>query len=261
MTSTKTHSKEQVRVGSMELVMLKGGSGAPVLDLHGEVGHPGWTDYHQALSEKFTVYSPQHPGYDESPRPEWASSISDVAHLYLSIVRALNLDSSVSLLGFSMGGWIAAEMAAMSPSSFKGLVLVGAAGVRPRVGEIAEVLMVSPEQAQELSFHDQSLAPDLTELSPEALEAQWRNREMASRLCWKPYLHNPVLPEYLRLVKIPSLIVWGRQDRFVPIDSAELYHEVLEGSSLHVIDQCGHLPQVEKPREFLDATVEFLSGL
>ena len=84
---------------------------------------------------------------------------------------------------------------------------------------------------------------------------------MASRLCWKPYMHNPSLPEYLKLIRVPSLIVWGRQDGIVPLNCGEVYHQALKGSTLHVIDQCGHSPQIEKPEEFLEVTIAFLSKL
>ena len=85
----------------------------------------------------------------------------------------------------------------------KGIVLVDAAGIKPEVGEIAEVLMVSPQQTLHLAFYDISKAPNLDDMTEEQEEVMWRNREMTSRLCWRPYMHNPNLPEYLKLVHIP----------------------------------------------------------
>ena len=261
MATTQSWTEEFVEVAGARTQILKGGSGAPLLVLHGSGGNPGWMPYHQAFSQHFTVYSPSHPGYDKSDRPVWVSTITDVAHFYLGFMRALGLDEQVSLIGFSMGGWIAAEIAAMCPPKLKGLVLVDAVGVRPHVGEIAELLMVSPQQVQKRAYYDISLAPDLEAVPPEQEAVQWHNREMASRLCWKPYMHNPSLPEYLKLVRVPSLIVWGRQDGIVPLNCGEIYHDVLEGSTLHVIDRCGHSPQIEKPQEFQDVTLDFLGQL
>ena len=212
------------------------------------------------LSQHFTLYAPSHPGYDKTARPDWVSTITDVAHYYLGFLQNLGLEQ-VNLLGFSMGGWIAAEMAAMDTNRFKSLVLVDAVGIKPEVGEIAEVLMVSPDQTRKLAIYDQSKIPEAPELTPEEEAVQWSNREMASRLCWKPYMHNPKLPEYLKLIRIPSLIVWGRQDGIVPLNCGEIYHRVLADSKLHVIDECGHSPHTEKPQEFLDATLGFLSDL
>ena len=217
-------------------------------------------EYHQELSQHFTVYAPSHPGYDGADRADWVRTVTDVSHFHLGLVRTLGL-GQVTIIGFSLGGWIAAEMAAMCPDRVKGMVLVGAVGIKPQVGEIAELLMVSPEQTRALAFYDLSKAPTQEGIPQEQQEALWRNREMTSRLCWKPYMHNPNLPEYLKLVRVPTLIVWGRQDGVVPLNAGEIYHEVLEGSSLHVIEECGHAPEIEKPREFLDVTLSFLSRL
>jgi pimeloyl-ACP methyl ester carboxylesterase len=160
-----------------------------------------------------------------------------------------------------MGGWIAAEIAAMRADRLRGLVLVDAVGIRPRGAPIAEVLMVPPQEVQKLAYYDLGQAPPAPTRTPAEEAVQWSNREMASRLCWKPYMHNPKLPEYLRLVQVPTLIVWGRQDRIVPLECGEMYQEVLQGSTLHVIDQCGHVPHREKTQEFLEVTVRFLSYL
>ena len=259
--TAQSWSEEFIQVAGARTQVFKGGTGAPVLVLHGAGGNPGWMPYHQELSKHFTVYASSHPGYDGSDRPPWVSTITDVAHFYIGLMSALGLEGQVSLMGFSMGGWLAAEIAAMYPSKVKGMVLVGAVGIKPQVGEIAETLMVSPQSTQKLAFYDISKAPDLESLTQEQQDILWSNREMTSRLCWKPYMHNPSLPEYLRLVRLPSLIVWGRQDGIVPLNCADIYHEVLEGSALHVIDQCGHSPQIEKPEELLEASVHFLTSL
>ena len=261
MTRTQQWTEEFIDVEGTTTQVLRAGSGAPLLLLHGARGNPGWLHYHQALSEHFTVYAPSHPGYDKSGRPGWLSTINDTAHFYLGLMRELGLEQ-VSLVGFSMGGWIAAEIAAMCAHKLRGLVLVDAVGIKPQVGEIAEVLMVSPAATQTLAYYDISKAPNLEEgLTPEKEAVLWSNREMASRLCWKPYMHNPNLPEYLKLVRTQALIVWGRQDGIVPLNCGEIYHQALQGSTLHVIDECGHSPQMEKPQEFLDVTVDFLSKL
>lgn len=263
MTVTPDHTAEPIEVAGAKIQLLKGGGGEPLLILHGAGGNQGWLPYHQVLSQHFTVYAPSHPGYDQSSRPDWIGTLTDMAHFYRQFIEELHL-TSVHLMGFSMGGWLAAEIAAMCSHDLKSLVLVDAAGIKPQVGEIAEIFMVSREQAQQLRFFDPGQVPDYEtlfqrQLTSEEEEAQWRNREMASRLCWKPYLHNPKLPAYLRGVKTPTLIVWGRQDAIIPLNCGELYHQALTNSTLHVIDRCGHSPAVEKPQEFLSAILEFLS--
>ncbi len=262
MARTRGHTEELLEVAGTSIQVLKGGAGTPLLLLHGAGGNPGWLPYHETLSQHFTVYAPSHPGYDRSSRPDWISTINDTAHFYRQFIEEVGL-APVHLMGFSMGGWLAAEIAAMCPHVLRSLVLVDAAGIKPEVGEIAEIFMISWDQVQKLRFYDPTQVPDYETLlnrtlTPEEEEVRWRNREMASRLCWKPYLHNPKLPAYLRGVKLPTLIAWGRQDAILPLNCGEIYHQELSNSILHVIDRCGHSPEVEKPQEFLDAVLEFL---
>jgi pimeloyl-ACP methyl ester carboxylesterase len=263
MSGTPDHTDELLQVAGTHIQVLKGGAGEPLLLLHGAGGNPGWLSYHQALAQQFTVYAPSHPGYDRSSRPDWISSMNDMAHFYRQFIEELGI-TPVRLMGFSMGGWLAAEVAAMCPSCVKSLVLVDAAGIKPEVGEIAEILMVSQDVAKKLRFYDPTQVPDYDavvnrQLTPEEEAVQWRNREMTSRLCWKPYFHNPKLPAYLRGVKVPTLIVWGRQDAIIPLNCGELYQQALPNSRLHVIDRCGHSPALEKPQEFLQVVQAFLS--
>ena len=263
MAATQDYTEQLVDIAGTHLQVLKGGSGEPLLVLHGAGGNPGWLDYHRQLAQRFTVYAPSHPGYGQSGRPDWISTMNDMAHFYRQLIEELG-PVPMRLMGFSMGGWLAAEVAAMCPPYVGRLVLVDAAGIKPEVGEIAEILMVSQDVAKKLRFYDPAQVPDYDavvnrQLTPDEEAAQWRNREMTSRLCWKPYFHNPKLPAYLRGVRVPTLIVWGRQDAIIPLNCGELYHRALANSTLHVIDRCGHSPALEKPQEFLQATLEFLA--
>jgi pimeloyl-ACP methyl ester carboxylesterase len=263
MPVTPDHTDELIEVAGTRVQLLKGGAGEPLLVLHGAGGNPGWLPYHQALSQQFAVYAPSHPGYDQSSRPDWISTMNDMAHFYRQFIEALDL-APVHLLGSSMGGWLAAEIAAMCPAYVKSLVLVDAAGIKPEVGEIAEILMVSQDVVKKLRFYDPTQVPDYDtvvnrQLTPEEEAVQWRNREMTSRLCWKPYFHNPKLPAYLRGVKVPTLIVWGKYDAIIPLNCGELYQQALSNSRLHVIDRCGHSPALEKPQEFLQVVQDFLA--
>lgn len=258
MTTTVNWTEESVEVAGAKTQVFKGGSGPPLFALHGASGNRGWMPYHQALAEHYTVYVPSHPGYNESEEPEWLTNMNDMAHFYLAFFRELG-HQQVRLVGFSMGGWLAAEIAAMCPTAVSQMVLVDAVGIKPEVGEIAEILM-GQDDLQALTYHDVSKAPTMPELSAEEQLTQWNNREMASRLCWTPYMHNPKLPQYLELVSVPSLIIWGRQDKIVPVECGEMYQRVLQGSKLHIVEECGHSPHNEKPQEFLQVTLDFLGS-
>jgi pimeloyl-ACP methyl ester carboxylesterase len=264
MTTTQRGSKSTIRVEDTQVEMFSGGSGPAVVFLHGAGGNAGWQDWHEELAKDYTVYVPSQPGFNGTARPEWVSTITDVAHFNRAMVQQLGLEQYV-LMGSSMGGWVAAEMAAMCHHNLRGLVLVDAAGIKPVKGEIAEIFMVSTQTRLKQRFYDPAQVPNYERytrpLTPEEQAVEHANREMASRLCWRPYLHNPSLPYYLRKVRTPTLIVWGRQDAIVPLECGELFQQALPDATLRVIEHCGHSPAIEKPQEFLHVVTEFLSGL
>jgi pimeloyl-ACP methyl ester carboxylesterase len=244
--------------------MFSSGSGPPLLFLHGAGGNPGWQPYLDNLAQTHTVYAPSQAGFDGTPRPPWISTITDLAHFNQSMVRELGLRDYV-LVGFSMGGWVAAEMAAMDHHNLKGLVLVDAAGIKPVHGEIAEIFMVSAQTRMNQRFYDISQVPNGEEYQREPTAEEQlvahSNQEMASRLCWRPYLHNPSLPFYLGRVDTPTLLVWGRQDAIIPVECGEMFQAALSNARLQVIENCGHSPALEKPGEFVAAVNGFLAGL
>ena len=235
-----------------------------MLYLHGAGGNRGWQPFLEEMSKSNTVYAPSQPGFNGTPRPDWVSTIADMAHFAQKVARQLGL-GRYALVGHSMGGWVAAEIAAMSPESLSGLVLIDAVGIRPQKSDITEIFMVSSETRAGYRFYDPAQVPNLEELNremtPEEALVDFSNREMASRLLWRPYMHNPSLPHYLADVATPTLVVWGRQDAIVPLECGELFHRALGNSKLQVIDNCGHSPQIEKPVEFHQGVSEFLSGL
>ena len=264
MTLAKTANQSTVTVSGYQVEMHKGGSGPPLLFLCGGEGFGTYDPTSGPLAERFTVYAPSHPGFFGTPRPEWLYTINDVAHFTKDLVRELGLDDYV-LVGHSLGGWIAAEMAAMDSHNIKGLVLIDAAGVRPEKGQITEVFMVSGETRLKLGFHDPSQVPNYdfftAERTSDEAAAAHANMEMMSRLCWKPYLHNPSLPHYLGGVGTRTLVVWGNQDAIFPVECGEMYANLIPNATLRTIDNCGHSPQMEKPQEFNEAVTSFLAGL
>src|SRR2546425_1426665 len=168
-------------------------------------------------------------------------------------------------LGHSIGGWPAAEMAAMSPRSIGRLVLVAPVGLKPETGEILDVFYYPPPRLLSLTVHDPTTIPEWDELfghkpTPAELEIATRNREMAARLTWKPYMHNPRLDRFLPRVTNPALIVWGREDRIVPVECGEQYRRLLPSATLTVLEKCGHLPPIEQPDAFARLVLDFLSA-
>lgn len=251
-----------VAVGGNPIQLLVGGSGEPLLILHGAGGSEGPLHYAQALAERYTVYLPSHPGFGASQRPDWLETIHDLAAFYNWFLESQDL-YGCRAIGFSLGGWLAAEMVAAAGPVFRKLLLVGAVGLKPQQGEIADVFIISPQQVIDLLFHDPAQSPEYPQLfgqppPPELAAVLERNREMAARVCWKPYMHDPRLPSLLARVNIPTRILWGREDKLAPVECGYLFQQAIPGSDLVIIDHCGHLPHIEKPQEFLQAALDFL---
>ncbi len=264
-TTTAAWTEETVELAGSSVQMVKGGTGDPLLILHDEMGHPGWLRYHEALSQEFTLYIPSHPGFGDSPYLEWIMNMRDLAGWYLDALDDLAIGRA-KVMGFSLGGWLAAEMATMQPDRFEKLILVDALGVKPPEGEIFDMFLVvakdfitasylNPEKTAEFDI----ICPE--EPTPEQAEYWEVAREQAARLGWKPYMYYPALPHHLgRLRNVPTLVVWGRDDPIVPLSAGQLYRDSIPGSHLEVINDCGHHPEIERREAFVNAVSEFLNG-
>ena len=167
-------------------------------------------------------------------------------------------------LAFPLGGWIAAEMAAANPQQFRRMVLVAPTGVRPTEGEIMDMFIVTARTYLDASVHDPENAPEFStlyggEATPEQFEAWEDSRTEASRLAWRPYMHNPSLSHLLEgVADLPTLLVWGREDRIVPFSAGHVYNKSIAGSELAMFEECGHRPEIEKYQEFIDRVQDFL---
>lgn len=239
--------------------LARAGTGRPVLVLHHEIGSPERLPFYDALARRFTVLVPSHPGYDKSERPAWLRGVRDVGVIYQWLLAQENLED-VSLVGLGFGGWIAAEMATMAPRAFRRLVLVGAMGIKPERGEIADQALVSYIDYVRLGFADRSACDRVFGAEPPtATLEQWDlNREMTFRIAWKPYMYNPTLPHLLGGVTTPALVVWGRENRIVPLECGERYAKSLSRARLEVVDRAGHFIEMERPDELAGLVTRFL---
>ena len=264
-TGAQAWTEQLVEAAGVNLQLVKGGSGPPLLILHGELGNHGWLRCHQALSKDYTLYLPSHPGFGATERQDWIMNMRDMAGWYLEAIDDLDL-SGANLMGFSLGGWLAAEMAAMSPDPFNKLVLVSPAGIRPPEGEIYDMFLVVAKEFLTAGFHDTSATPEFLEIcpdepDPELAEAWEVAREEACRLSWRPYMHYAGLPNLLhRLKRLPTKIVWGQDDAIVPVSASQVFHQSIPGSTVALLDNCGHNPHIEKTDEFVAIVRDFLSS-
>ncbi len=252
MTTSATAREEFVDVAGLRLHVAVTGSGGPIVVLHQDIGSPGIHDpFVQELAQTNTVYLPTHPGFDKQDVPEWARHPRDLAVLHLWALRDLGL-SSITLCGLGFGGWIAAEMATMAHQLIGKLALVGAAGIQPPEGdEIMDQFVFSATEYIRAGFADQSHFDRLFQEEPDVdqLEIWEINREMTTRVAWKPYMFSLPLARLVGGIKASTLLVWGEDDHIVPLSAGRRYQSLIPGSRLEVIPGCGHFVEYEKPAE------------
>jgi pimeloyl-ACP methyl ester carboxylesterase len=230
--------------------LRRGGAGRPLLFLHGASGAPVIMPFMEKLASRFDVLVPEHPGYGQSDEPEWLENIHDMAYFYLDFLNHLDL-KEVTLVGSSMGGWIAMEMAVRDTSRIKSLVLVSPAGIAAPGVQPADIFLLPPEEVVKRLFFDEKLA-EARLAQPENIDVSLKNRHTTARLAWDPRLHDPFLPKWLHRIDVPVKIIWGREDRILPVGIANELKRLMPKAQLHVLDKVGHLPHAERVDEFVE---------
>jgi pimeloyl-ACP methyl ester carboxylesterase len=239
-----------VEVDGCKTHLRRAGKGEPLLFLHGASGAPAIMPFMEKLAQRFDVLVPEHPGWGKSDEPEWLENIHDVAFFYLDFLKHLNL-RNVTVVGSSMGGWIAMEMAVRDTSRLKSLVLVSPAGVAAPGVLPADIFLLSPEELIRNLFVDEKLIQARL-AAPVDVDETLKNRHTVARLAWEPRLHDPHLPKWLHRIDVPVKIVWGRQDRILPIGMMDELVRLMPKAKTLVLDNCGHLPHAEKVDEFVE---------
>jgi pimeloyl-ACP methyl ester carboxylesterase len=254
-----------IDIAGITVELRRGGNGTPVLVIHGELGVPGWLESFAQLAEHHDVIVPSLPGYGRSTRPDWIMGVHDLAAWVTWFARDIDLRTPVNVIGCSLGGWVAAEIATVAPQFFNKMVLVGAMGIKPEQGEIFDYFLESGLTGLRRAFHrpEQSSAFMRywgNEWTPEETDLVEQHREMTCRIAWKPYMHSLTLRHLLPGVSTPTLLLWGGEDAITPINSGEIYQRAIPRSRLVVIENCGHMPEMEKPTEFAGLIENFLAG-
>jgi pimeloyl-ACP methyl ester carboxylesterase len=254
-----------IDVAGITVELRRGGSGTPLLVIHGELGVPGWLESFAHLAEHYDVIVPSLPGYGRSTRPDWVMSVHDLAAWVTWFARDADLRTPVNVIGCSLGGWVAAEIATVAPQFFNKMVLVGPMGIKPEQGEIFDYFLESGLTGLRRAFHRPEQSSEFMrywgkEWTPEETDLVEQHREMTCRIGWKPYMHSLTLRHLLPGVSTPTLLVWGGEDVITPIDSGEIYQRAMPRSRLVVIENCGHMPEMEKPTEFAALIENFLAG-
>jgi pimeloyl-ACP methyl ester carboxylesterase len=241
------------------------GSGRPVLLLHGGAGPISVAGFGElmAASQAMRVITPVHPGFDGTPRPDQLASVASLAAVYAELLRELGL-SDVCVIGNSIGGWIAAELAlaesAVPDCRVSSVVLVNAAGLQIAEAPAADFFSLTLDQVFDLSyFNPDAFRIDLATLPDERKAAMAANRA-ALLVYGGQATADPGLLGRLPAITIPTLVVWGAADRMIPPGHGRAYASAIPGAQFRLIEHAGHLPQLETPAELLAVVSEFASA-
>lgn len=253
---TATFERKTTTVDDCEISYLRGGSGAPVLFLHGASGvyEMPWME---ALARRYDLIVPDHPGFGRSAVPSWFENVHDLAYFYLDFLRALDL-RDVHLIGNSIGGWIATELAIRCTSRLRSLVLVSPAGLSLENVPRFDIFSVSPEELTERLFRDGALVERVRAARTDA-ETRSKNRLGAARVS-QPRMDDPHLAKWLRRIDVPTLVIWGDDDRIIPPPYADEFRRLIPGAVVEIVERCGHLPHVERPNAFAEIVDRFIAS-
>ncbi|TCK22176.1 alpha/beta fold hydrolase [Pseudonocardia endophytica] len=210
------------------------------------------TAFLDALAEEFTVVAPTHPGFGRSPRPDWCTSVDDLAYLYLEWLDRSAL-TDVTVVGLQFGGWVALEMAVRSCARIGRLVLVDPLGIKlggPRDRDVVDLFATPHTELDRLLYADQRHAlGDLGAAPVEAVLELARNEEALVTYGWEPFLHNPRLPDWTWRISRPTTVVWGGRDGIVTPAHGRGLAELIPGARFELVEDAGHRPQVERPED------------
>jgi pimeloyl-ACP methyl ester carboxylesterase len=240
-----------------------GGKSRPVaLVLHSQEGPEYDQAFANAIAETHRVLLPSHPGFGGQPRVAGVDRPADLAYLYLALLDDYGITSCV-LAGSSLGAWVALEMATMEPRRFSSLIAVSPIGLKfngHTDRSFAEVLVGPQDAISGLLYSD--TAHDVWRDRKESNDVVRRaeQRESLLHYGWEPYMHNPRLRHLLRRVAMPTLLVAGADDGFVPAGYYAALAEALPDAQLVSVAGAGHFPQVEQPAETVRPVLQFLAG-
>ncbi len=252
-----------IELRGAKLHLRRDGTGETLLFLHGVQGLPGWTPALERLARRFAVIAPDHPGFGASPSAEAIDDVSDLAFFYLDLLDALDLHG-IHLVGQSLGGWIAMEMAIRSTARIKSLTLVDAAGISVPGAARADMFICTPAELGKLLFVTEAAATRWAahwQATPVLQESYDINRAAAAKYTWQPRLYNPKLARWLHRIAMPTHIVWGDEDRLIAPAHAAALQRLIAGATVTRLPGCGHLLDIEHPDLFAETVSGFIERL
>jgi pimeloyl-ACP methyl ester carboxylesterase len=249
-------SPSWISLHGVRLEVVERGRGHPIVWLHGEEGLDPEAPFLDLLARHGRVIAPSHPGFGQSPDVDTFDSVDDLAYLYLDLLAERDARDAV-VIGASLGGWIAAELAVKCTARLGRLVLVAPLGIKVgdrETRDIPDIWALDPDEVVRLQWADPARAAvDYTALQEERVRVIARNREATALYGWDPYMHDPKLKQRLHRIDVPTLLLWGADDRFVTSGYyGAAYQALIPGARLETIAGAGHFPHLERPDAFAE---------
>lgn len=244
--------------GDVTLTVDDRGHGDPVLLLHGGAGPASVSGFAGLLAahRDVRVLTPVHPGFDGTPRPDGLASIRALAGVYGRLLAHLGL-TGVTVIGSSIGGWTAAELALCAADRVDRLVLIDAVGLRSAEHPVADFFSLTFDEVIDRSFAD----PDAHRTDPATLTDEQRAIAAGNRAALLAYggttMTDPTLAARLATLTVPTLVAWGAADRIATPAYGEQYAAAIHGAAFHLLPDAGHLPQLETPDALLTVIDRF----
>jgi pimeloyl-ACP methyl ester carboxylesterase len=242
-------------VGAVELTVDERGEGQPFLILHGGAGPQSMARFSQLLADAGhnRVLTPTHPGFGGTSRPDALSTIDGLARLYLALLDDLEL-GDVTVIGNSIGGWVAAELALLNSPRVGALVLIDPVGIEVDGHRVADVSALTVPEIMALSFRDPApFRVDPTTI-PDAQKAIMAGNSASTAIyTGTPAMADPTLLGRLGGITVPTLVLWGDSDRIVDADYGRAYAAAVRSARFHLLPGTGHMPQLETPELVLKA--------
>jgi pimeloyl-ACP methyl ester carboxylesterase len=260
MTTATTHTVNLNGVGPVDVTVNEHGEGQPFLLLHGGGGPDTVASFAELLAttHHVRVLIPVHPGFGGTPRPEALSTVSGLAALYVALLDQLGA-GDVTVIGNSIGGWIASEMALLESPRVSGIILVDAAGIEVPGHPIADFFSLTMDQVFQLSFHNPGpFRIDPTTLPPAAQAVAAGNRA-ALAVYAGTSMTDPSLAGRLSASETPTLVLWGDSDQIVDPDYGRAWAAAIPMARFQLLKDTGHMPQIETPDQLLQAIWDFPS--
>lgn len=265
VVNAQTAAKE-VLVFGQKIQYVEAGSGPTVILLHGLGGSSQvWNFNIGPLAEKFHVVVPDQIGFGKSDKPLVNYRIRTYVDFLDQFCKQLKIERA-TLVGNSMGGWIAAMFTASFPDRVDKLVLVDAGGYTPpKDFDMRTLFSLNPTTRAEMKvllgkvFYNKAFQSDAAIDQSMTVRLAAGDGYTIKSITESIIRGEDFLDDVVKTIKRPTLIVWGRQDGLVPLADGEHFNKDIAGSKMIVLDQCGHVPNVEKPGEFNAAVLKFLT--